>query len=435
MLHNYHHHALMSNFVATLQARQMLHDCMAGTAHLLQREQVRGYIGIDPTAPSMHIGNLATLMLLRQLQAAGHRPVILLGGGTGMIGDPKPDAERQLLTREQLQHNQERLHTQLEGLLDFEGPTAAQLLNNYDWLGKLNLLDFLREAGKHITIGYLLGKDTIKSRLATGLSYTEFAYPLLQAYDFYHLYTHHGVKLQMGGSDQWGNITTGSEFIRKKCGGEAFALTTPLITKANGSKFGKSEGGNIWLDAKMTSPYTFYQFWLNIADAEALPLLYKMTMLPLPTITQLEAEHNQKPEQRILQRRLAEDLTTTVHGQATCRKVAEASTLLFGCEPLAALKTLDEKLLLEVLAAVPQVEVTATQLDPAPSLLDLLTTHTAGRIFNSRRQAREMIQAGGVRINKVKVTAPEEALTAEWLFAKYLLIQRGKKNYFLLQKV
>jgi tyrosyl-tRNA synthetase len=435
MLYNYHNHAFMSNFVATLQARQMLHDCMAGTADLLQREQVRGYIGIDPTAPSMHIGNLATLMLLKQLQAAGHKPVVLLGGGTGMIGDPKPDAERQLLTKEKLQHNQEHLHAQLKGFLDFEGPAAAQLLNNYEWLSKLNLLDFLREAGKHITIGYLLGKDAIKSRMATGLSYTEFAYPLLQAYDFYHLYTHHGVKLQMGGSDQWGNITTGSEFIRKSCGGEAFALTTPLITKADGRKFGKSEAGNIWLDAKMTSPYTFYQFWLNIADAEALPLLYKMTMLPLSTIAQLETEHKEQPEQRILQRRLAQELTTAVHGQATCRQVAEASTLLFGHKPLAALKTLDEKLLLEVLAALPQVKVAATHLDPAPSLLDLLTAQTAGRIFSSRRQAREMIQAGAVRINKVKVTAPEEALDAKWLFGQYLLIQRGKKNYFLLQKV
>ncbi len=413
----------------------MLHSVMPGTAEALAQGPLAAYIGIDPTAASLHVGSLATLMLLRHAARSGHRPVVVLGGATALIGDPSfKSQERPLLDPEALRHHQRCLHKQLTQLWA-DTATPCELLNNYDWLGQYPLLDFLRAVGKHSTVNTMLAKEALKRRLTSGISYTEFSYPLLQAYDFYHLYQHHGVRLQMGGSDQWGNITAGAALIRKKAGGQAFGLTTPLLTQADGTKFGKTEQGNIWLDPALTTPYQFYQFWHNTADEEALPLLKKLTLLPLEALEAHAQAHAQAPHERRLQQLLAREMTTWVHGAALCRQVADASQLLFGRGPIAALERLPAPLLLEVLAGVPHVTITQGTLAATQDVTDLVTVATQGAIFASKRAAREVITAGGLRINKVPITDPHQAPEFTWLHGRYLLVQRGKKAYYLLERV
>lgn len=424
----------MADFISTLRNRDMLEGIMPGTEALLQSSVITAYIGIDPTAPSLHIGNLATLMLLKHLQQAGHKPIVLLGGATAMIGDPSFKAsERKLLDRATVQHNQACLEKQIQHLLPARDNHAVQILNNHDWLHQMDYLSFLRDIGKHITLNYIIAKDAIKKRLETGISYTEFAYPLLQAYDFYYLYKNHHVTLQMGGSDQWGNITTGTELIRKKTKNQAFGLTTPLITKSDGSKFGKTEQGNIWLDPKLTSPYAFYQFWLNCSDQEASVLIKKLTLLSLGTIQELTKMHEQARHKRVLQKELAKAITTMVHTTKAFEQAKLASEVLFGHGELASLQHLDESILLEALAEVPQIIISKEELDKADTIIDLLCTTTT--IFTSKRSAREMIQAGGVRINKMKVTNPQQEVTFPLLCDQYLLVQKGKKNYYLIKRI
>ena len=428
-----------------LHWRGMIQDITPGTEEQLAKEVTTGYIGFDPTARSLHIGNLATVMLLVHLQRAGHLPVALIGGATGMIGDPSgKSAERNLLSEATLRDNQEGVRRQLEKFLDFEtNENPARLVNNYDWFGGIGFLEFLRDAGKHLTVNYMLSKDSVKKRLETGLSFTEFSYQLLQGYDFYYLYEQQGVKLQMGGSDQWGNITTGTEFIRRKAGGEAFALTAPLVTKADGTKFGKSEAGNVWLDPELTSPYQFYQFWLNTADEDCGRLVRVFTLKSEEDIRQLEQQHAAAPHQRLLQRAMAEEITVRVHSQEEYDKAVRASDILFGNSAgrhsagrhsvEADLATLDEHLLLEVLDGVPQQEITRADYEAAATVVDLLSETSQGLVFSSKGEARRMIKQGGVSINKQKITDAEAAVDFQLLQGKYLMVQRGKKNRYLLK--
>ena len=418
-----------------LRWRGMIHDMTPGTEAQLAKDVTAGYIGFDPTARSLHIGNLATIMLLVHLQRAGHIPVALVGGATGMIGDPSgKSAERNLLDEATLRENQEGIRRQLEKFLDFEtDENPARMVNNYDWFGGIGFLEFLRDAGKHLTVNYMMAKDSVKKRLETGLSFTEFSYQLLQGYDFYHLYDQQGVKLQMGGSDQWGNITTGTEFIRRKAGGEAFALTAPLVTKSDGSKFGKSESGNVWLDPELTSPYQFYQFWLNAADEDCGRLIRVFTLKSQEEIEQLEEQHAEAPHQRLLQKAMAEEITVRVHSQEEYDKAVRASGILFGNSTEADLATLDERLLLEVLDGVPQQEIMRTDYEAAANVVDLLSETSQGLVFSSKGEARRMIKQGGVSINKQKVTEAEAPVDFQLLQGKYLLVQRGKKNRFLLR--
>ena len=420
----------MPNFIEELTWRGMVHDVMPGTEEQLNKEVTAGYVGFDPTAASLHIGNLATIMLLVHLQRAGHKPIALVGGATGMIGDPSGKAaEREFLAEDVLLQNQAGIRKQLEQFLDFSGgPRAAEMVNNYDWFKHIGFLQFLRDAGKHLTVNYMMAKDSVKKRLETGLSFTEFSYQLLQGYDFYHLYKTKGVRLQMGGSDQWGNITAGTELIRRKEGGEAFALTTPLVTKADGTKFGKSESGNVWLDPAMTSPYKFYQFWRNVADSEIGRLLRVFTLFDQAHIQALESDPN--PNNAKLA--LAEEITTRVHGAAATQKAIQASQLLFGKATLDVLQTMDEQTLLEVCEGVPRILVSRDALGSAKDLTELLTVTTASQIFTSRNKAREMIQGGGVSINKTKINNPEQPVDFPLVGDKYLLVQKGKKEYFLL---
>lgn len=420
----------MPNFIEELTWRGMVHDVMPGTEEQLNKGVTAGYVGFDPTAASLHIGNLATIMLLVHLQRAGHKPIALVGGATGMIGDPSgKSAEREFLSEEVLLRNQAGIRGQLEQFLDFSGgPHAAELVNNYDWFRNIGFLEFLREAGKHLTVNYMMAKDSVKKRLETGLSFTEFSYQLLQGYDFYHLYKTKGVRLQMGGSDQWGNITAGTELIRRKEGGEAFALTTPLVTKADGSKFGKSESGNVWLDPAMTSPYKFYQFWRNVADSEIGRLLRVFTLFDQAQIQALESDPN--PNNAKLA--LAEEITTRVHGAEATQKAIQASNLLFGKATLDALQNTDEQTLLEVCEGVPQIRISRDTLSGTRDVTELLSVATASQIFPSKGEARKMIQGGGVSINKTKVEKPEQPVDFALLQEKYLLVQKGKKNYFLL---
>ncbi len=429
----------MENFVEELRWRGMLQDMMPGTEEQLNKEQTAAYLGIDPTADSLHIGHLCGVMMLRHLQRCGHKPIALIGGATGMIGDPSGKSqERNLLTEETLRHNQAAIKAQLEKFLDFnsDAPNAAELVNNYDWMKDFTFLDFSREVGKLITVNYMMAKDSVKKRLNgeynEGMSFTEFTYQLLQGYDFVWLNKNKNCKLQMGGSDQWGNITTGTELIRRMGGGDAFALTCPLITKADGGKFGKTESGNIWLDARYTSPYKFYQFWLNVSDADAERYIKIFTSLEKDEIDALIAEHAEAPHLRVLQKRLAKEVTIMVHSEEEYNKAVEASNILFGQATAEALHNLDEATLLQVFEGVPQFEISHAELEAGIPILNLLTEHTT--IFPSRGEARKMIQGNGLSINKEKQTDFEAVIGTEVLIAeKYILVQRGKKNYFLVQ--
>lgn len=430
------------NFVEELRWRGMIHDLTPGTEEQLSQEMTTAYVGIDPTADSLHIGHLVGIMMLKHLQMAGHRPLALIGGATGMIGDPSGKSqERNLLDEATLRHNQECLQQQLAKFLDFETETTnkAALVNNYDWMKSFSFLDFIREIGKHITVNYMMSKDSVKKRLtaenASGMSFTEFTYQLVQGYDFLHLYQHENCKLQMGGSDQWGNITTGTELIRRKLGAESkgFALTCPLITKADGGKFGKTESGNIWLDAEKTTPYAFYQFWLNCSDEDAAKYVKIFTLMSREEIAKLEEEHQQAPHQRQLQKALAQEITTRVHGEEALQLAEEASQILFGKGTTDALRKLDEKTLLSVFEGVPAVEIHRDSFAEPIDITEFLTTHTA--IFPSKGEARRMLKDNGVSINKEKVKDNMQVGTDNLLNDKYILVQKGKKNYFLVQVV
>ena len=426
------------NFIEELKWRGMIADMMPGTEEQLQKELTSAYVGIDPTADSLHIGHLVGVMMLRHFQRAGHRPIALIGGATGMIGDPSmKSAERNLLDEETLRHNQECIKQQLAKFLDFDSdaPNAAKLVNNYDWMKDYSFLNFIRDIGKHITVNYMMAKDSVKKRLSrdssVGMSFTEFSYQLLQGYDFLYLYEHEGCRLQMGGSDQWGNITTGTELIRRKTGGEAFALTCPLITKADGGKFGKTESGNVWLDRRYTSPYKFYQFWLNLSDAAAAKYIKIFTALDQEEINALIAEQEAAPHLRPLQKRLAKEVTVMVHSEADYEAAVEASNILFGNATHEALLKLDEDTLLAVFEGVPHFEVSREELAAGIKAADLCTEKAA--IFASKGEMRKLVQSGGVSLNKEKLAAADAVIDSSALLdGKYLLVQRGKKNYYLL---
>ena len=426
------------NFVEELKWRGMIHTMMPGTEELLSKEMVTAYVGIDPTADSLHIGHLVSVMILKHFQRCGHRPIALVGGATGMIGDPSgKSAERNLLDEETLRHNQECIKRQLGKFLDFDSdaPNHAELVNNYDWMKGYSFLDFAREVGKHITVNYMMAKDSVKRRLngeaRDGLSFTEFTYQLLQAYDFLYLYQNKGCRLQMGGSDQWGNITTGAELIRRTLGAEAYALTCPLITKADGGKFGKTESGNVWLDARYTSPYKFYQFWLNVSDDDAARYIKIFTMLSREEVESLIAAHAEAPHLRLLQKRLAEEVTVMVHSRDEYDKAVEASGILFGNSTSEALRRLDEDTLLAVFEGVPTFEVPMSLFDAGVKAIDLLVENAT--VFPSKGEMRKLTQGGGVSVNKEKLAAPDQTLgKADLLDGKYLIVQRGKKNYYLI---
>ena len=426
------------NFIEELRWRGMLNDMTPGTEELLAKEQVTAYLGIDPTADSLHIGHLCGVMMLRHLQRCGHKPLALIGGATGMIGDPSgKSAERNLLDEATLRHNQECIKKQLAKFLDFDSdaPNAAELVNNYDWMKDFTFLDFAREVGKHITVNYMMAKDSVKRRLngeaRDGLSFTEFTYQLLQGYDFLHLNREKSCKLQMGGSDQWGNMTTGTELIRRTNGNEAYALTCPLITKADGGKFGKTESGNIWLDARYTTPYKFYQFWLNVSDDDAARYIRIFTSIGREEIESLIAQHAEAPHLRLLQKRLAQEVTTMVHSAADYEAAVEASNILFGNSTSEQLRKLDEDTLLAVFEGVPQFEISLDELKQGIKAVDLTTEKAA--IFPSKGEMRKLTQGGGVSINKEKLTAFDAVIDDSALLdGKYLIVQKGKKNYFLV---
>lgn len=431
------------NLVEELKWRGMLHDVMPGTEEQLTKEMTIGYVGFDPTAASLHIGNLATIMLLVHLQRCGHKPIALVGGATGMIGDPSgKSAERNLLSEETLRLNQEGIRNQLKKFLNFDsGANSAEMVNNYDWFKEFSFLGFLREVGKHLTVNYMMKKESVQKRLqadedgegrAEGLSFTEFSYQLLQGYDYYHLYKHKNVKLQMGGSDQWGNITTGTELVRRINSGKAFALTTPLITKSDGSKFGKSESGNIWLDPALTSPYKFYQFWLNVSDEEAGRLIKVYTLLSKSEIENLNTEHQSAPHLRILQKALAKEVTSRVHSDEDYLAALQASEVLFGKGDITSLRKLPEELLLAVFEGVPLIKVNKKSYHQSNSIVEFLADSTHFQIFDSRGEAKRMLQNGGVSVNREKVPATLTDLNFELLQEKYLVIQKGKKNYYLV---
>jgi len=426
------------NFTEELRWRGLLHDVMPGTEEQLNNELTSAYIGFDPTADSLHIGSLSQIMTLLRFQKAGHKPLALVGGATGMVGDPSgKSAERNLLDEKTLTHNVDCIKKQLEKFLDFNcGANSAEIVNNYDWFKEYSFLDFIRDAGKHITVNYMMAKDSVKKRIeaeGTGMSFTEFSYQLIQGFDFYHLYKEKNCLLQMGGSDQWGNITTGTEFIRRKASGQAFALTTQLITKADGSKFGKTETGNIWLDASKTSPYKFYQFWLNVSDADAKNYIRYFTLFSKEEIEAWEAAHDKAPHERFLQKTLAKDITIRVHSEADYNAAVEASDILFK-GTVADLTKLSEKMFLEIFEGVPQFEIEKHLIEGGLDLVALLSEHTT--IFPSKGETRKMLQAGGVSLNKEKVQSVETMLDKNQLINdKYILIQKGKKNYFLIKAV
>lgn len=426
------------NFIEELQWRGMIHTMMPGTEEQLAKEMTAAYVGIDPTADSLHIGHLVSVMMLRHFQRAGHKPIALVGGATGMIGDPSgKSAERNLLDENALRHNQESIKAQLAKFLDFESdaPNAAELVNNYDWMKEYSFLDFIRDIGKHITVNYMMAKDSVKKRLSSessvGMSFTEFSYQLLQGYDFLWLNQNKNCKLQMGGSDQWGNITTGTELIRRKTDSDAFALVCPLITKADGGKFGKTESGNVWLDRRYTSPYKFFQFWLNVSDADAEKYIKIFTSIDKSEIENLVAEHATAPHLRILQKRLAKEVTIMVHSEDDYNAAIEASNILFGNSTSEALKKLDEDTLLAVFDGVPQFKIDRSLLTEGVKAIDLLTDIAA--VFPSKGEMRKLVQSGGVSLNKEKLENQDQLITvSELLNNKYLLAQKGKKNYYLL---
>ena len=426
------------NFVEELRWRGMIHDMMPGTEEQLQKEMTSAYVGIDPTADSLHIGHLVSVMMLKHLQRAGHRPIALVGGATGMIGDPSmKSAERNLLDEATLRHNQESIKKQLSKFLDFDSdaPNAAKLVNNYDWMKEYTFLNFIRDIGKHLTVNYMMAKDSVKKRLSSessvGMSFTEFSYQLLQGYDYLFLYQNEGCRLQMGGSDQWGNITTGTELIRRKTGGEAFALTCPLITKADGGKFGKTESGNVWLDRRYTSPYKFYQFWLNVSDADAARYIKIFTDLSQEEIATLEEEQAAAAHLRPLQKRLAKEITVMVHSLEDYEAAVEASNILFGNSTHESLMKLDEDTLLAVFEGVPQFEVSRDELSAGVKAIDLFTEKAP--VFASKGEMRKLVQSGGISINKDKLADAETIIDCSSLLnEKYMLVQRGKKNYYLL---
>ena len=421
--------------IQELRWRGMIQDIMPGTEELFEKEQVSGYIGFDPTSDSLHIGSLVPILLLVHLQRAGHKPVALVGGATGMVGDPSGKSEeRNLLSEEILQFNLAGVQKQLAHFLNFDPslPNAAEMVNNYDWFKNFNFLDFIRDVGKHITVNYMMAKDSVKKRIEgdTGMSFTEFTYQLVQGYDFYWLYKNKNCKVQMGGSDQWGNITTGTELVRRKMGGEAFAFTCPLITKADGGKFGKTEKGNIWLDANKTSPYQFYQFWLNASDEDAKKWIKIFTLLPFDVIDKLIADHELAPQERILQKNLAAELTKLVHSEEDLNFAIRATEILFGNATTEVLKSLNEAQLLQVMEGVPTVNVTLAQLTEGYDLVSLLADT---KIFPSKGEARKMWQSGGISINKEKIGTDFTSVTKSQLLQdKYILLQKGKKNYYLV---
>ena len=415
----------------------MVHNVMPGLDDLLQKEMISAYVGIDPTADSLHIGHLVSVMMLKHLQNCGHRPIALVGGATGMIGDPSmKSAERNLLDESTLRYNENAIKAQLAKFLDFDSdaPNAAQLVNNYDWMKDYSFLGFIRDIGKHITVNYMMSKDSVKKRISgddkEGMSFTEFTYQLVQGYDYLFLYENYGCKLQMGGSDQWGNITTGTELIRRKCSGEAYAITCPLITKADGGKFGKTEKGNVWLDARYTSPYAFYQFWLNVSDEDAERYIKIFTMLSKEEIEKAIEGHREAPHMRELQKLLSKEITIMVHGEQEYNKAVDASGILFGQSTYDLLKNLDEQTFLSVFEGVPQFDIKRDEL-PA-NIVELLAVKSP--IFPSKGECRKMVQAGGVSINKNKVDSPDEEIREDNILNdKYILVQKGKKNYFIIK--
>ncbi|WP_282194446.1 tyrosine--tRNA ligase [Alistipes ihumii] len=425
------------NFVEELRWRGMIHDIMPGTEEQLAKEMTTAYVGIDPTADSLHIGHLVSVMILKHFQRCGHKPIFLVGGATGMIGDPSGKSlERNLLDEQTLRRNQEGIRRQLERLVDFSSdePNAAELVNNYDWMKEFSFLEFIRDIGKCITVNYMMAKDSVKKRFngeGEGMSFTEFTYQLVQGTDFLHLYQHKNCKLQMGGSDQWGNITTGTELIRRKTGGEAFALTCPLIKKADGTKFGKTESGNVWLDPRYTSPYKFYQFWLNVSDEDAERYVKIFTMLDRETIEGLVAAHREAPHLRGLQKALAREVTCMVHGEEEYRRAVEASEILFGGATAEALRGIDEQTFLQVFEGVSRFEISRPLIEGGVGFLALCTEHAA--VFPSKGEARKLIQGGGVSLNKRKIAAVDCMVgSADLLSGRYLLVQKGKKNYYLI---
>ncbi len=431
---------MAKNFVEELKWRGMLAQIMPGTEEYLNTHMVSAYLGTDPTADSLHIGHLCGIMMLRHLQRCGHKPYLLVGGATGMIGDPSGKSqERNLLDSKTLYHNQEAIKKQVSKFLDFDGdqPNKAELVNNYDWMKDFTFLDFAREVGKHITVNYMMAKDSVQKRLngeaRDGLSFTEFTYQLLQGYDFLYQYQKYGVRLQLGGNDQWGNMTTGTELIHRTLGNDAecFCLTCPLITKADGKKFGKTESGNIWLDRNRTTPYAFYQFWLNVSDDDAAKYIKIFTSLTKEEIEGLIAEHTEAPHLRVLQKRLAKEVTVMVHSEEDYNAAVEASGILFGNATSDALKKLDEQTLLAVFEGVPQFEVSKEALAEGVKAVDLFVDHAA--VFASKGEMRKLVQGGGVSLNKEKLAAFDQVVTtADLLDEKYLLVQRGKKNYYLI---
>ena len=426
------------NFIEELTWRGMIHQMMPGTEEQLKKEMTTAYLGIDPTADSLHIGHLVGVMMLRHFQRSGHKPIALIGGATGMIGDPSMKSqERKLLDEETLRHNQECIKRQLEKFLDFssDAPNAAEMVNNYDWMSRFSFLDFIRDVGKHITVNYMMAKDSVKKRLSgesrEGMSFTEFSYQLCQGYDFLHLYKEKNCRLQLGGSDQWGNITTGTELIRRTVGGEAFALTCPRITKADGGKFGKTESGNVWLDPRYTSPYKFYQFWLNVSDADAEKYIKIFTALPKEEIDALVAQQAADPGLRPLQKRLAQEITTMVHSAEDYQMAVEASQILFSNQAREILHKIDEATLLSVFEGVPTFEVAKADIEAGITLAELLVDKA--QVFPSKGEMRKLVQGGGLMVNKEKVADAYAPVSTDLLLqGRYIIAQRGKKNYFLL---
>ena len=423
----------MTDFLAELTWRGMVHDKMPNVEAQLKKEMTSAYIGFDPTADSLHIGNLVQIMSLVHLQRCGHKPFALVGGATGMVGDPSgKSAERNLLDEATIKHNIHGVTAQLKKFLAFDGVNGAEVVNNQDWFKGFEFLDFIREVGKHISINYMLAKDSVKSRLDTGMSFTEFCYQLVQGYDFYWLWKNKNIKLQLGGSDQWGNIVTGTELIRRKGQGEAFAITTPLITKADGTKFGKSEGGNIWLDPKKTSPYKFYQYWINSSDEDVVTYIKIFSLKSREEIETLIHQHQENKHLRLLQTSLAEEITARVHSKSDLEMAKKASQILFGKSTQEDLSTLEEEWLLQVLEGVPKVKISRNVYESLSSVTELLTEATEGLIFASKGEARRLIQGGGVSINKQKIHTPDAPVDFLLLNNKYILAQKGKKNYYLV---